>query len=141
MPNIDDEAVARGIYNKISTNATVLALSSNVYFVLAPEGTVFPYITFWFVTGNPKHNQSHDEDTIERDIWQIDIRDDDLARINQIDTAIVDGFKINPTLGLGTLTEMRFIRDTRIGIRPESLGTTGKASYVKSVTYVAWYHG
>lgn len=66
---LDINALNMGIYNKLNV-ATITNLVTGVYHFKAPQGTAYPYVCHWVVTGSDEQSFTEWKDEI---LVQIDV--------------------------------------------------------------------
>lgn len=119
---IDLQDIASQLRATLLGNATIATLSSGVYYAQAPQGQGYPYVTFFDVTGVPRHTQG--SGVVENMLWQIDIWGKRLTNITQIHYETLQTLD-SATLALNTVTHIALVRANTLPLDREQVEEEG----------------
>jgi len=132
MIDLNDESTK--FRAKMLANGTVATIVTGIFLGRAPQGQVYPYISFFPVGGAPLHTQGTED--VEKHLWQVDLWSTSLMTLNRLQRQVaisLDGV----TLGLATLTEIAVFRDSILPLDIEMEDESGPV-YHQPMQYQIW---
>lgn len=130
----DANAIAKGLFNNLNANSTLIALNSKAFFGLAEESQPYPYITYAEQAGGVFRR--HGCDDMNRDLWRFSVFSTSAFSVQAIESEIISSLS-NNVITISTMATVGIVRESGTGPVFEERTEKGIV-YQKTLLYQVW---